>query len=40
MKKRENDAELAGNTVKDFGNSTQTLRLPEYLFTPFYIKCT
>ena len=40
MKKRENDAELAGYSVKDFGNSTQTLRLPEYLFTPFYIKCT
>lgn len=36
MKKRENDAELAGNNVKDFGNYTQPSAFPNIYLLLLY----
>lgn len=36
MKKRENNAELAGNTVKDFGNYTQPSTFPNIYLLLLY----
>lgn len=36
MKKRENDAELAGYSVKDFGNSTQPSTFPNIYLLLLY----
>ena len=36
MKKRENNAELTGNTVKDFGNYTQPSTFPNIYLLLLY----
>lgn len=36
MKKRENDAELTGNNVKDVGNSTQPSTFPNIYLLLLY----